>query len=214
VPRIVAPRPIGQVIGAVSSARVFSISSSISKGRGLAVHLVDEGDDRDVAQAADLEQLQGARLDALGGVDHHDGGVDRGQRAVGVSEKSSWPGVSSRLKTLSPYSKVITEVTTEMPRSRSIFIQSERVSAAVPSCALHLAGELDGAAEQQQLFGQRRLAGVRVRDDREGAAAPPLFLARASSSGTGGCRGIGADHPFSSNPPSATVSPLTISSIR
>jgi len=36
---------------------------------------------------------------------------------------------------------------------------------------LDLAGELDGAAEQQQLLGQRRLAGVRVGDDGEGA--PP-----------------------------------------
>ena len=43
------------------------------------------------------------------------------------SEKSSWPGVSSRLKTQSPYSNVMTEVTTEMPRCRSIFIQSELV---------------------------------------------------------------------------------------
>ena len=32
------------------------------------------------------------------------------------------------------------------------------------------AGELDRAAEQQQLLGQRRLARVRVGDDREGAA--------------------------------------------
>src|SRR4029450_13450582 len=38
-----------------------------------------------------------------------------------------WPGVSRRLKTRSWNSNVITEVTTEMPRSRSIFIQSERV---------------------------------------------------------------------------------------
>ena len=86
------------------------------------------------------------------------------------SEKSSWPGVSSRLKTRPSYSKVITEVTTEMPRSRSISIQSERVCTRF-SLRLDLAGELDGAAEQQQLFGQRGLAGVRVRDDREGAAA-------------------------------------------
>ena len=50
----------------------------------VAVELVDEGDDGDVAQAADLEQLQRARLDAAGRVDHHDGGIDRGQRAVGV----------------------------------------------------------------------------------------------------------------------------------
>ncbi len=43
------------------------------------------------------------------------------------SAKSSWPGVSRMLKTLPSYSKVITDVTTEIPRSRSIFIQSERV---------------------------------------------------------------------------------------
>src|SRR4051794_28564824 len=36
---------------------------------------------------------------------------------------------------------------------------------------LDLAGELDRAAEQQQLFGQRRLARVGVRDDRKGAPA-------------------------------------------
>ncbi len=50
----------------------------------LAVHLVDECDDRDVAQAANLEQLAGARLDALGGVDHHHRGIHCCQRAVGV----------------------------------------------------------------------------------------------------------------------------------
>jgi hypothetical protein len=61
-----------------------------------------------------------------------------------------------------------------MPRSRSIFIQSERVWIG-RFLGLHLAGELDRAAEQQQLFGQRRLAGVRVRDDREGAALGDLI---------------------------------------
>ena len=43
------------------------------------------------------------------------------------SEKSSWPGVSSRLNTQPRLSNVMTEVTTEMPRSRSMLIQSERV---------------------------------------------------------------------------------------
>jgi hypothetical protein len=57
-----------------------------------------------------------------------------------------------------------------MPRSRSIFIQSERVWIRL-LLGLHFAGKLDRAAEQQKLFGQRRLARVRVRDDREGAAA-------------------------------------------
>jgi hypothetical protein len=77
--------PIGQVAGVTSSASVCSISSRRSNGiAALAVDLVDEGDDRHVAQAADLEQLARLRLDALGGVEHHDGRVDRGQGAVGV----------------------------------------------------------------------------------------------------------------------------------
>jgi hypothetical protein len=48
------------------------------------------------------------------------------------SEKSSWPGVSSRLKTRPSFSKVITDVATEMPRSCSIFIQSDRVRRRLP----------------------------------------------------------------------------------
>ena len=91
------------------------------------------------------------------------------------SEKSSWPGVSSRLKTAPSYSNVITEVTTEMPRSRSIAIQSERVLR-LSLLRLDLAGKLDRAAEQQELLGQRGLAGVGMGDDRKRAPAPDLAL--------------------------------------
>ena len=47
------------------------------------------------------------------------------------SEKSLWPGVSSRLYLMPPFSKRSTELVTEMPRSCSIAIQSE--SAAFPA---------------------------------------------------------------------------------
>ena len=50
----------------------------------LAVDLVDEGDDRDVAQPANFEQLARLALDPLRGIDHHHGGVDRAQRAIGI----------------------------------------------------------------------------------------------------------------------------------
>jgi hypothetical protein len=46
-----------------------------------------------------------------------------------------------------------------------------RTRASCVAARLDGARQLDGAAEQQQLFGQRRLARVRVRDDRESAAA-------------------------------------------
>jgi len=46
--------------------------------------LVDEGDDRYVAQPADLEEFAGLLLDARGGVEHRYSTVDRGQGAIGV----------------------------------------------------------------------------------------------------------------------------------
>ena len=52
-----------------------------------AVHLVDEGEDRDLPHAADLEQLPGLRLQALGGILQHHGVVRRCQSSVGVFGK-------------------------------------------------------------------------------------------------------------------------------
>ena len=57
-----------------------------------------------------------------------------------------------------------------MPRSRSTFIQSDRARRCLAT-RLDRTRKLDGTAEQQQLFGQRCLAGIRVGDDREGT--PP-----------------------------------------
>ena len=52
----------------------------------------------------------------------------------------------------------------EMPRCCSISIQSE-TACRWRLAAAHRAGQLDRAGVQQQLLGQRRLAGVGVRDD-------------------------------------------------
>ena len=60
-PRTSPPMPTGQLIGATSSASVVGdLVEQLERVAALAVDLVDEGDDRHVAQAADLEQL--ARL--------------------------------------------------------------------------------------------------------------------------------------------------------
>ena len=48
------------------------------------------------------------------------------------SEKSEWPGVSTRLNHQSRNGKDIAEAETEMPRSCSIFMKSERVRRASP----------------------------------------------------------------------------------
>ena len=49
-----------------------------------AVPLVDERQHGDLAGAADVEQLERLRLEALRGVEQHHGGVDRGEHPVGV----------------------------------------------------------------------------------------------------------------------------------
>jgi len=53
-------------------------------------------------------------------------------------------------------------VTTEIPRSRSIFIQSE-TGAAPLALGLTCPARYDGAAEQQQFLRSACLAGVRMR---------------------------------------------------
>ena len=71
----------------VERQRLFDLVDQIERVAAFTIHLVDESNDRNIAQPAHLEQLARPRLDALGGIDHHDGGVDRRERPVGVFRK-------------------------------------------------------------------------------------------------------------------------------
>ena len=51
---------------------------------GFPVHFVDKGENGDMPHGADLEQLPGLGLHALGAVNDHDGGIRGHQRAVGI----------------------------------------------------------------------------------------------------------------------------------
>ena len=134
----------------------------------LAIHLVDEGHDRHVAQAADLEQLARARLDTLGGVDHHDGRVDRRQGAVGVLAEVL---VARRVKQVEDRAAIFEMHHRGRDRDAALLLDLHPVRARAAGFATRLdrTRDVDGAAEQQQLLGQRGLAGVRMGDDRERA---------------------------------------------
>jgi hypothetical protein len=57
--------PIGQEAGVTSSAKdLLDLVQQIERVAGLAIELVDKGDDRHVAQWADLEEFAGLLLDA------------------------------------------------------------------------------------------------------------------------------------------------------
>ena len=154
----------------VERQRLFDFVEQFEGVEALAVHLVDEGDDRNVAQTADLDQLPRPRLDALGGVDHHDGGIDRRQRAIGVFRKVL---MARRVQQVEDEVVEFERHHRGDDRDAAVALDLHPVGTGVAPFALglDLPGQIDGAAEQQQFLGQRGLAGVRMRDDGKGAPA-------------------------------------------
>ena len=142
---------------------------------GLAVQLVDEGDDRDVAQAADLEQLQRLRLDALGGVQHHDGAVGRRQGAVGVLREVL---VARRVQQVEHLAVVLERHHRGADGDAALLLDLHpvRAGAAVLAAGAHGPGGADRPAGQQDMLGQGGLARIGVRDDGEGPAAAGLLF--------------------------------------
>ena len=77
-----ADRPVYR-IGA-DTQLVLDVLEQLVRVACLTVHLVNKGKDGHAAHRADLKQLAGLCLDALGGVNDHHRRVSRHQRAVGV----------------------------------------------------------------------------------------------------------------------------------
>ncbi len=122
------------------------------------------------ARAADLEELQRLGLDALGGVEHHHHGIDSRQHAVGVLREVA---VARRVEQVHDVVAVRELHHGRTDRDAALLFELHPVAACRPTTlpGVHRAGHLHGAGVQQELLGQRRLAGVGVADDRKGAAA-------------------------------------------
>ena len=133
-----------------------------------AIHLVDEGDDRHVAQPAHLEELQGLGLDAARRVEHHHRAVDGGQRAISVLAEIL---MARRIEQVEGEAVMLEAHHRRADRDAALLLDLHPVGArpAAIAARLHLAGKLDRAAEQQELLGERGLAGVGVGNDRESA---------------------------------------------
>ena len=186
VPRARGPVEGGRVQGELGADLV----EQRERVQRLPVHLVDEGDDRDVAQAAHLEQLQRLRLDALGGVQHHHRGVGGGERAVGVLAEVL---VARGIEQVEgqPFAFEGHHAGRDADPPLPLDLHPVRARAPVLAARPHRPRRPDRAAGQQQVLGQRRLAGVGVGDDRE---RPPLGRldgegGRCRPGGVGGGRG-------------------------
>jgi hypothetical protein len=123
----------------------------------LAIDLVDEGDDRNVAQAADFEQFSGLAFDALGGIDHHDRRIDRGQRAIGILAEIL---VARRVEQIE--GDALAHEGHHRTRDRDaalLDLHPVGLGAAPLAMRLDMTGQMDCAADSKSSFsGQRRLA--------------------------------------------------------
>ena len=136
---------------------------------GLPVHLVDEGEDGDVAQGADLEELPGLGLHALGAVDDHHGAVGGHQRAVGVLGEVL---VARGVQNVDAEAVVLELHDRGGDGDTALLFNFHPVGGGgLGPLALDLAGLGDGSAVEQELFRQSGFTGVRVGDDGKGAPA-------------------------------------------
>ena len=154
---------------ALELEHVLDFADHVERIAHFAVELVDERDDRRLAHAADFEKLDCLGFHALGGIDHHHGGVDGGQHSVRVfREVLMARGVEQVDDVI-----VIVELHHRTRHGNAaLLFDFHPVGRGVTGglTALDGAGHLNGAAEQKELFRERRLAGVRMGNDGKGAA--------------------------------------------
>ena len=141
------------------------------------VALVYEREDRRATLFAHVEQLPGAFFHTATIVEQHDGAVGRDQRAIRVFREIFVP---RRIEQVELIAQILELQHGAGDRDAAFLLELHPVGGGVPrgTPCLDRAGEVDGAAVQEQLLGQRGLTGVGVRDDRKGPA-PGDFMGEA-----------------------------------
>ena len=153
----------------VERQRIGHFVEQLEPRLALAIDLVDESDDRHRAQPADFEQLARLRLDPFGRIEHHHRRIDRRQGAVGVFREVL---VARRIEQIEGHSLALEGHDRAGHRDAALLLDLHPVRPRPPRrpARLDLAREMDRAALEQQLFGQRGLARVGMGNDRERAA--------------------------------------------
>ena len=159
-----ADRPVDR--DGADAKLLFDLVQQVKGVAGLSVHLVDEGENRDIPHDADLEELAGLGLDALRRVDDHDGRVGGHQGAVGVLREVLVAGGVEDVDAVSLEVKLHDRAG---DRDAALLLDLHPVGGGGPGVFLALDGarQLDGPAVEQELFGEGGFTGVRVGDDCE-----------------------------------------------
>ena len=154
---------------------VFDIRQNIQRRQAIAVHFVNKSYNRRIAQAADFHELLGLRLHAFGAVNHHQRAVHGGEHAVSVFGKILMAGCVQQID----FAIRIFKFHDRRGDGNAAFLfNGHPVAQGMLGrfAGLYRAGHLNGAAEKQQLFGERGFARIGMADDAECAAAFNFFL--------------------------------------
>ena len=171
----VAPGPDGPVHGVGADAQhVLDLLHELEGVADVVVELVHEGEDGDVAQGADLEELDGLGLHALGAVDYHDRGVSRHQGAVGILREVLVAGGIQDVHAAAAVGE-LQDRGGDGDAALLLDVHPVGDGVARAGLALYGAGRLDGAGVEEELLGERGLARVRVADDGEGTPGGDLL---------------------------------------
>ncbi len=130
----------------------------------LPVQLVDEHHHRRVAHPADVHQFARLFLDTLHAIDDEDDAVHRGEGAVRVLGEIL---VARRVEDIDLVPVVLEAHHRRRHRDAALFLDLHEVGGGrLPDLvALHGAGGVDGAAEEEEFLGEGRFPGVGMADD-------------------------------------------------
>ena len=162
-----ADRPVHRI--RIDTQDVFNLFHELKRIASLVVELIHKGEDGNMTQRTDLEELFGLGLDALGAVDDHDCGVGGHKGTVGILREVLVAGGIEDVDA----GAVVGELQHRGGNGNTALlldVHPVRDGVLGRALALDRAGGLDAAGIEQQLLGKRGLTGVRVADDRERAA--------------------------------------------
>ena len=151
------------------------------------VHLVDENDNGRVSHAAHLHQTLGLGLYTFHAIHDEDDAVHSGQRAVCVFSEIL---VTGRVQEVDEAVLVMEGHDRGRYRNPTLALDFHKIRRGGfgDLVVLHRAGRLNRPTEQQELFGQGRLSGIRVADDGEGPSPLNLVLNCAHGGANLRCR--------------------------
>ena len=156
--------------GDVDGKVFLNFVNDLKRIAAFAVQLVAEGQDRQIAQPADLKELLRLAFDTFGPVNHHHRRIHGRERAVRVFGKVRVTGCIHQIEA---------ELLKIERHGRGgngyapVLFHLHEIGSCAPCLTLcpHLSGHLNGPAIKQEFLGQRRLARIGVRDNRKGPAA-------------------------------------------